>query len=96
MGRPRKDRAKGRARCSNILRRRSLINSKSFPFSGPSNVLEQHIKRCSLASLAIDRWREGRIIARRYRTIAFTFPRTVKLTVILLIHLIGTPNTLEL
>ena len=49
-----------------------------------------------MASLAIDRWREGRIIARRYRTIAFKFPRTVKLTAILLIHLIGTPNTLEL
>ena len=45
-----------------------------------------------MASLAIDRWREGRILARKYRTIAFTFPRTVKLTAILLIHLIGTPQ----
>lgn len=35
-----------------------------------------------MAPLAIDRWRESRILAGRYRTIAFKVPRTVKLTAI--------------
>jgi hypothetical protein len=42
-----------------------------------------------MASLAINRWRESRILAGRYRTIAFKVPRTAKLTAILLSVVVG-------